>query len=168
MAQLRKQTILSFFMLSMVSTTSVLPAETTSAIDSFTSIMSTLSTPCTFTSLVSELQATKINTLLEKNAGDKKFTLLAPTDAALNAFGQLGALRGTPLNEAFLKFHILNGVWQRKRLRANRTAKTLAEKSLNLKDVGKILYSIETDNGIIHVIDKVLLHPDVKKKLHIK
>ena len=94
--------------------------------------------------------------------------MLAPTDVALNTFGQLGALRGTPLYEDFFKFHILPGIWQRKRLRSNRATKTLSEKTLQLKDIGKILYSIETDNGIIHVIEKVLLSPDVKKKLDIK
>ncbi|MBM3886470.1 fasciclin domain-containing protein [Candidatus Dependentiae bacterium] len=137
-------------------------------VDSFTSIMTILRSPVSFAVLVGELQATKIGALLEKKQGEKKVTLLAPTDTAFNAFGQLGALRGTPLIEDFLKFHILQGAWNRKRLKANRTAKTLADKPLNLRTIGKILYSIETDNGIIHVVDKVALHPQVKKKLNIK
>lgn len=142
--------------------------QATPQVDSFTSIMSVLSQPVTFGVLVGELQTSKVTKLLDKNTGDKKVTLLAPTDKALNIFGQLGALRDTPLIEDFLKFHILEGAWTRKRLRSNRTGKTLSGKILHTKDIGKILYSIETDNGMIHVIEKVVLHPDIKKKLNIK
>lgn len=137
-------------------------------IDGFTSIISVLSSPVTFGVLIGELQTSKVSSLLDKHTGDKKITLLAPTDKALNDFGQLGALRGTPLLEDFLKFHILEGTWSRKRLRSNRAAKTVGGKALQTKDLGKILYSIEVDNGMIHVIEKVVLHPDVKKKLNIK
>jgi uncharacterized surface protein with fasciclin (FAS1) repeats len=167
MARLNTTSFLRLFITGLLTITPLFSADKNSS-DTFTSSMSVLSNPGTFNILVNELQATKINTLLEKNVGEKKVTLLAPTDAALNVFGQLGALRGSTLDESFLKFHILYGLWPRKRLRANRTAKTLAEKPLNLKDIGKILYSIETDNGIIHVIDKVVIHPDIKKKLNLK
>ena len=167
MAHLNASLFLSLFVTGLLTIPPLFSADKRPA-DAFTSSMSVLRSPGTFTILVNELQATKVNALLEKNVGEKKVTLLAPTDVAFNAFGQLGALRGTPLDEAFLKFHILQGLWPRKRLRANRTARTLAEKPLNLKDVGNILYSIETDNGIIHVVDKVALHPDVKKKLNLK
>ena len=137
-------------------------------VDGFTSIMYILRNPTSFNVVVGELQTTRLDALLEKNRGNEKITFLAPTDQALNFFGQLGALRGTPLLESFLKFHMLDGLWTRKRIRANRTARTLSGKPLNLRDIGRILYSIETDNGMIHIIEKVVLHPDVKKKLNIK
>jgi hypothetical protein len=135
--------------------------------DGFTTIMSILSTPVSFTTLTSEMQTSKVSAIIEKHTGEK-FTLLAPTNKAFNDFGQIGALRGTPLYTDFLKFFILPGVWPRKRLRANRTAKTESGKPINTKDIGKILYSVETDNGIMHVIDTMVIHPDVKKKLGIK
>lgn len=135
--------------------------------EGFTSIMGLLNNPVTFTTLVGELQASKVNAILEKRTGEK-FTLLAPTDKAFTDFGQIGALRATPLYTEFMKFLILPGIWQRKRLRANRTAKTESGKVINTKEIGKILYSVETDNGIMHVIDSMVIHPDVKKKLNIK
>lgn len=146
----------------------VITPATPQALDSFTSIMTVISTPTTFDLLVGELMSAKVNLLLNKAIGDKKVTLLAPTDKALNAFGQIGALRGTPLLEQFLKFHMLEGAVTRKRLRSNRTVKTLSGKTLQTKDIGKISYSIETDNGMIHVLEKVVIHPDVKKTLKIK
>ena len=136
--------------------------------DGFTSIMTILNSIGSFSILVGELQSSKINVLLEKNAGDSKMTLLAPTDKALNDFGQLGALRGTPLLEQFLKHHMISGRKDRKWLRTHRTAQMMSGKSMNLKDIGKIAYTIETDNGIIHVIHKVILNAEVKKKLGMK
>lgn len=143
-------------------------AAASQSLDGFTSIMSVLNNPGSFSVLVGELQSSKTSMLLDKNSSDSKITLLAPTDKALNDFGQIGALRGTPLLELFLKHHMMSGRWDRKRLRSHRTAQMISEKQMNLKDIGKIAYTVETDNGIIHVIHKVVLHPEVKKKLGIK
>lgn len=137
-------------------------------IDGFTTIMSALNNPVSFGALVGELQNSRTNILLERTSTNDKITLLAPTDKALNDFGQVGALRGTPLLEKFLKHHMIEGRKDRKWLRSHRTAQMMSGKQINLKDIGKIAYTIETDNGIIHVIHKVVLHPDVKKKLGIK
>ena len=137
-------------------------------IDGFTSIMSALNNPGSFSVLVGELQSSKTAMLLDKINTKEKMTLLAPTDKALNDFGQIGALRGTPLLEQFLKHHMIEGLKDRKWLRSHRTAQMLSGKQINLKNIGKIAYTIETDNGIIHVINKVVLHPDVRKKLGIK
>lgn len=159
---LRRLLIVMFFF-----TAPLLPASQEVA-DQFVSIMSIIRFPATFQVFASELQLSKVCVFLEKNEGNIKYTCFAPTDAAFNQFGKIGVLRGTPLYEEFLKFHILPGLWTRKKIQSNRTAKTMATRQLNLREVGKILYSIETDNGILHIIEKVLIHPDVKKKLDIK
>ena len=140
-------------------------------LEGFNSIMSVLRTPATFSVLLGELNTTKVNAFLEQHKGETKQTLFAPTDDAFNIFGQIGVLRGTPMGNELIKYHIIEGTsWQRKQLRngSRKSAKTLSGKTLNFKDIGKILYSIETDNGIIHVIDKVLVPEDIKKKLNLK
>lgn len=136
--------------------------------DEQTTIMSVLSNPGMFSLLVSELQSTKTSSLLERNISDSKVTLFAPTDKALNDFGQIGALRGTPLLVDFLKQHMIAGRWDRNKLRSRRTAQMMSGKQINIKDIGKIAYTVETDNGIIHVINKVILNAEIKKKLGIK
>ena len=136
--------------------------------DEFTTIMSVLNNPVMFSVLVGELQSTKTNALLESKDPNSKITLFAPTDKALNDFGQIGVLRGTPLLAQFLKQHMISGRWDRNRLRSRRTAQMMSGKQINIKDIGKIAYTVETDNGIIHVIHKVILNAEIKKKLGIK
>lgn len=124
------------------------------------------------------------------------FTILAPTDRAFDAFGKIGLLRSpdpripitsfdptdpypskpsaspdTKKQDAYIKFaqyHIIKGkVSQDQIRRRRRSIRTLAGKRLNPNEIREILFSIHLHSGIIHVIDKVLINPDLKKFLKI-
>ena len=124
----------------------------------------------TFKTLVAAVTAAKLVDTL-KGAGP--FTVFAPTD---EAFAKLpegtvdGLLKDIPKLTAVLTYHVVDGkvpasdVVQHPKLTTIQgqdvkidAVKWHMHKSVKVNDANIVKADIETDNGIIHVIDKVLL-----------
>ncbi|MFC3095602.1 adhesin [Alteromonas sediminis] len=125
-----------------------------------------------FETLVAALEAANlVETLDDENA---TFTVFAPTDDAFALLGQetLDALLADPENllAPILTYHVLDGEVDADAAiaAAGSTVETLNGASVGLSLAGDdllvntstvITTNIETDNGIIHVIDAVLMPP---------
>jgi transforming growth factor-beta-induced protein len=124
-----------------------------------------------FTTLVAAVQAAG---LVETLKGEGPFTVFAPTD---EAFAKLPA--GTVENllkpenletlKSILLYHVISGKLMAQDVTMLESAKTVLGESVSIKeDMGNvnindakvILPDIETSNGVIHVIDSVLLPPE--------
>ena len=124
----------------------------------------------TFKTLVAAVTAAK---LVDTLKGKGPFTVFAPTD---EAFAKLpegtvdGLLKDIPKLTAVLTYHVIDGkvpasdVVQHPKLTTIQgqdvkidAAKWHMHKSVKVNDANIVKADIETDNGIIHVIDKVLL-----------
>ncbi|MEO8439904.1 MAG: fasciclin domain-containing protein [Spartobacteria bacterium] len=138
-----------------------------------TNIYDTAASNKTFSTLTAALKAGGKQEMLEEDKGP--FTVFAPTDAA---FAKLPA--GTvenllkPENKAklgkILAYHVVPGKVMAADVKTME-AKTAEGSDLNVKvDDGKVMVNdanvIKTDipatNGVIHVIDTVLMPPDLK------
>ena len=124
----------------------------------------------TFKTLVAAVTAAKlVDTLKSKGP----FTVFAPTD---EAFAKLpkgtveGLLKDIPKLTAVLTYHVVAGKVMAADVVKLKSAKTVQgqevkvdaskwhlHKSVKINDAEVIKADIVTDNGIIHVIDKVLL-----------
>ena len=125
-----------------------------------------------FTTLVAALQATGLDEVLAD--ADTDYTVFAPTDAAFEALGQdtIDALLADPDTlSAILLYHVLPGVVNAETAigAAGTTVETANGASVALSLDGSSLLvntstvtapDIAADNGIIHVIDAVLLPPE--------
>jgi len=123
-----------------------------------------------FTTLLNALQAASLTETLR---GPGPFTVFAPTDAAfkLLRMGTLnGLLKDIPKLKALLLYHIAAGTLAAKDVRAG-DLKTLEGSSIAVKVRGAVVTlntakitkaDIAATNGIIHVIDHVLIPPDAK------
>ena len=126
-----------------------------------------------FSTLVSAVKAAN---LVETLSSPGPFTVFAPTDAAFKALpkGVLDKLL-LPKNKAMLvkvlTYHVVSGAVESSTLKSGKV-KTVEGSSVMVK-IGKTgtvmvdkatvkAVDIGASNGIIHVIDKVLLPPDVK------
>ena len=117
--------------------------------------------------------ATQAAGLVETLNTKGPYTVFAPTDAA---FAKLppgtveGLLKDIPKLKSILTYHVLEGavpatdVVQHKKLTTLQgqelkvdAAKWHLHKSVKINDANIITADIKADNGIIHVIDKVLL-----------
>lgn len=124
-----------------------------------------------FTTLVAALQATGLDTVLADT--DNKFTVFAPTDAAFALLGQdtiSALLADTDTLTDILTYHVISG--EVNAAAAIAAAGTTVD-MVNGDAVGLSLYGnellvntatvimtdIQASNGIIHVIDAVLLPP---------
>jgi uncharacterized surface protein with fasciclin (FAS1) repeats len=120
--------------------------------------------------------AVKAGGLVKALKGDGPFTVFAPTDAAFAALpeGTLEMLL-KPENKdkliEILKYHVVAGKVMAADVVTLDSADTLAGKKVAIKVVdGKVLVNKSTvtktdivcDNGVIHVIDAVLLPPAAK------
>ncbi len=119
-----------------------------------------------FNTLVAALKkAGLVNTL----KGKGPYTVFAPTDEAFNTLlKELGITKKELLARKDLKtillYHVVSGNVMSSDLKDGMKVKTLAKKnvmiSLNpvrVNDANVITKDIQTSNGVIHVIDKVLL-----------
>ena len=121
-----------------------------------------------FTTLAAALEATE---LIEALKGDGPFTVFAPTDDAFAALpdGTVDTLL-KPENKdklaSILKLHVVSGAVYADQAIAAQTAATLQGKNLRFYfDKGQLMVNgakiistdVETANGIIHVIDQVIL-----------
>jgi uncharacterized surface protein with fasciclin (FAS1) repeats len=123
-----------------------------------------------FTTLVSALQAADLADTL---AGEGPFTVFAPTDEAFDKLpeGTLEALLADiPALTDILLYHVVSGEVLAEDVVALEEAETLLEQMISIKvedgkvylneDVQVIITDILADNGVIHVIDAVLLPPE--------
>jgi uncharacterized surface protein with fasciclin (FAS1) repeats len=125
-----------------------------------------------FTTLVAAIKAAG---LVETLSGQGPFTVFAPTDAAFKALpkGTLEKLL-KPENKAtlvkILTYHVVPGAITSKIIKTG-NVKTVEGASVKIKvrkgrvtvDNAKVIKAdVKASNGVIHVIDKVLLPSDVK------
>jgi len=115
---------------------------------------------------------TKAN-LVDALKGAGPFTVFAPTDTAFgDALAVLGITKQELLDRAdladILKYHVLSGKTMSGQLIASQDVDTLAGPKVTItKDGATVKYAdatvvtpdVETSNGVIHVIDKVVLPP---------
>ena len=121
-----------------------------------------------FTTLVAALQAAE---LVETLSGEGPFTVFAPTD---DAFGKLpegtveGLLNDIPALTDILLYHVVSGeVLAEQVVELEEAATVLGENvsirvedgNVYINDSMVIITDIMADNGVIHVIDSVLLPP---------
>jgi uncharacterized surface protein with fasciclin (FAS1) repeats len=122
-----------------------------------------------FAALVEALQATSLDSVL---SGDGPFTLFAPTDAAFNAlpagaFEQLLDDPGGQLSD-ILRYHVVMGETLAADISNGGQATTAQGKpvrfevqgsSIKVNGANVIASDIESENGVVHVIDAVILPP---------
>ncbi len=122
-----------------------------------------------FTTLTSVMGRSELHIMLAQNG---PFTFFAPTDAAFAALpaGVLDELLGNKGGaRQVLLHHTLRGEWDSAEISQWQTARTALGKNiivtaqngnLFVDDAQIIIRDIQADNGIIHVVDAVLLPPD--------
>jgi len=119
-----------------------------------------------FTKLVAAVTKAELGTALA--APTPKLTVFAPTDAAFNALpaGTVENLAPTALAD-ILKYHVVSGQVLSTALTAGAVPTLLTSKSVTValtggvtvNDAKVVVADVLTTNGVIHVIDKVLLPP---------
>ena len=111
--------------------------------------------------------------LVQTLKSDGPFTVFAPTD---DAFAKLpkgtveGLLKDIPKLTAILKYHVVNGAVKAAEIAVHKNITTLQgqdvkidaakwhlHKNVKVNGANIIKADIEADNGVIHVIDNVLL-----------
>lgn len=120
-----------------------------------------------FTILVAALEATGLDEALR---GDGPFTVFAPTDAAFSALGQEtidALLADTVTLSSILLFHVAAGSYDAEAVLGRDGIQTLNgavaavdADAVQIEGANIVATNIETDNGIIHVIDAVILPPE--------
>jgi hypothetical protein len=110
-----------------------------------------------FTTLIKAVEAAGLTGLLE---GDGPFTLFAPTDAAFKELPE-GALEGLLADKAklaeLLKYHVVPKRVSAVEILTSRTLQTAAGQTLPTDDLSVIRADIPARNGVIQVVDGVLL-----------
>ena len=121
-----------------------------------------------FSTLLTAVEAAGLTSTLQ---GDGPFTVFAPTDAAFNALpdGTLDALLAdTDALQSVLLYHVVAGSYSASELEELSSIETLQGQPIVISQGSVILNGnmvqegdIQADNGIIHVIDRVLLPPEL-------
>ena len=128
-------------------------------------IVETATTAGSFKTLVAAVKAAGLGDTL---SGPGPFTVFAPTD---EAFAELpagtveGLLRDIPKLTQILTFHVVPGKLMAADVVKLTSAKTVqgqnltidAKNGVKINDAMVITPNIEADNGVIHVIDRVIL-----------
>lgn len=136
-----------------------------------TTIVDTVIANGRFTTLVAALQATGLDATLADTASD--FTVFAPTDEAFALLGQEtidALLADTETLSDILTYHVISGEVNASTaiglagtmvdmVNGDALALSLDGSNLLVNTATVITTDIQTDNGIIHVIDAVLLPP---------
>jgi len=130
-------------------------------------IISTAFADGRFTTLVAAIQVTKLDDAL---SGSGPFTVFAPTDDAFKKLPNVSvqALFKYPQGQLkqILLYHVVPGKYMASDVVKLTTLKTLKGDNLTINatkdtvyvnDAKIIITDIETDNGVIHVIDSVLV-----------
>jgi len=123
-----------------------------------------------FVTLTAALEAAE---LVETLKGDGPFTVFAPTDDAFDALpeGTVDALLEDPKGDLtqILTYHVVPGKVMSTDITDGMTATTvqgeditftIKDGSVYVNDAMVVTADIETSNGVIHVIDSVLLPPE--------
>lgn len=133
-------------------------------------IMEYLAEDGRFATLVQSIEMTGV---IDELAGEGPFTVFAPTDQAFDNLSdekmdQL--MNDTAMMEETLRYHVVEGQLMKADLANKSSVETLAEWRLNIhpmendmlavNDGVLIETDIETANGVIHVVDSVLLKAD--------
>jgi hypothetical protein len=110
-----------------------------------------------FGTLLTAVEAAGLTALLE---GKGPFTLFAPTDAAFKELPE-GALQELLADKAkltaILRYHVVPGRVAAAEILSSQTLKTASGQDLPTGDLGVVRADIPAGNGIVHVVDKVLL-----------
>lgn len=127
-----------------------------------------------FTTLVAAVKAAG---LVEALQGDGPFTVFAPTDEAFKKLpeGTVDSLLKPENKEklaTILKYHVVSGKVMSDKAVTLSEADTLADQkltlavkdgSLHINDTAKVVKAdVKASNGVIHVVDAVILPPDDK------
>jgi len=146
----------------------LLPGEETAEEESMGTIVDIAVADGRFTTLVAALQAAE---LVETLSGEGPFTVFAPTD---DAFGKLpegtveGLLNDIPALTDILLYHVVSGEVLAADVVELESAETVLGEPVSIRvedgnvyinDSMVIITDIMADNGVIHVIDSVLLPP---------
>lgn len=122
-----------------------------------------LSSPGAFSRVVRLLAQTRADAYLSRN---EERTIFAPTDEAFDEFGRLGLLDGPEKVEKkkqFASFLICPKIIELRELKKSGAKfTTMANATINAGQLGKVLYSIKVDNGMIYVVSKVPINPNLK------
>jgi len=121
-----------------------------------------------FTTLIKALKAAGLDDDL---AGAGPYTVFAPTDAAFNALGAAtvdALLKDTRKLQPILLYHVVgdeimstdltNGM-EVVTLQGSPVGFTLTGATAKVQDSNMVVADVEASNGVIHVIDKVMLPP---------
>lgn len=110
-----------------------------------------------FGTLLTAVEAAGLTALLE---GNGPFTLFAPTDAAFKKLPE-GALQELLADKAkltaILRYHVVPGRVTAAEILSSQTLKTASGQELPTGDLGVVRADVPAGNGIIHVVEKVLL-----------
>ena len=129
-------------------------------------IVDTASAAGTFNTL---LAAAKAAGLVDTLKGDGPFTVFAPSDEAFAKLpkGTIQALlKDTKKLRAILTYHVVSGAVDAKTARSLSSAKTVQGQNIRIKVKGANLHvndakvvsaDIKATNGVIHVIDQVIM-----------
>lgn len=121
-----------------------------------------------FTTLVAAIKAAN---LVETLSGEGPFTVFAPTDdafAALPAGTVEGLLKDIPALTAILTYHVVPAralaevvisAPSHTTVQGSEIAVKVEGEKVMINDAEVILPNIEADNGVIHVINKVIMPP---------
>jgi len=121
-----------------------------------------------FSTLLAALEATDLTAVLR---GDGPFTVFAPTDEAFAALpeGTLEALLADPATlSSILTYHVVSGKVLAAQVVGLQSATTVNGASIaitvdagavQINDANVLITDIEAANGVIHVIDRVILPP---------
>ena len=153
--------------ISMLATISVLAASTAFAGGHSKDIVDTAVEAGSFTTLVAAVEAAG---LVETLKGEGPFTVFAPTDEAFAALPE-GTVESLLLPEnkdqlvAILTYHVVPGKVMSSDLSDDMMATTVQgtdvmidlDNGVMVQDATVVSADIETSNGVIHVIDKVML-----------
>jgi uncharacterized surface protein with fasciclin (FAS1) repeats len=110
-----------------------------------------------FGTLLKALEAAELTALLE---GDGPYTLFAPTDAAFDELpeGALDELLGDKAKlTALLKYHLVLGRISAAEILSSKTLETASGQALPTDGLGVVRADVRARNGVIHVVDKVVL-----------
>jgi uncharacterized surface protein with fasciclin (FAS1) repeats len=143
-------------------------ASAASAAGNLQPILETAAAAGTFTTLAAAIEAA---TLTETLSGEGPFTVFAPTDEAFAALpeGTLEGLLADPeALAAILTYHIIAGEVMSAALTEGMTAATVngaevtftLEGGPRLNGANIIQADVDAANGVIHVIDAVILPPE--------
>ncbi|MEH2245766.1 fasciclin domain-containing protein [Nostoc sp.] len=128
-------------------------------------IIDTATNNGSFTTLVAAIQAAG---LVDTLKGDGPFTVFAPTDEAFNKLpaGTVDALlKDIPKLKKILTYHVVSGKVLAADVAKLKTAKTVegsevkidASNGVKINDAKVATADVAADNGVIHVIDTVLI-----------